>query len=355
MQQPALLKDIWYVGAPSRDVRVGRMARRIIAGEPVLLGRTRAGAAFALRDVCPHRAAPLSQGRIVESDAAAGGAPTIECPYHGWRFRTGDGVCAAVPSLVEGQTLKLDRIRAGAFPLQERNGLIWIFMAENPRAESAPAFGPPDLPVDLGLPKLILTAKFGCNIDHAVVGLMDPAHGPYVHRQWWWRTERSMHEKAKAFAPRPYGFAMVQHAPSSNSFAYRLFGGAPTTEIDFRLPGVRFETVRTAKGAVLALTAVTPVDDTTTDVTQIFYWNIGLLSLIRPIIRHLARIFLDQDRAMVDLQQAGLKYETRLMLIEDSDTQAKWYAALKREWVAHREEGREFRNPVPETVLRWRS
>ena len=43
------------------------------------------------------------------------------------------------------------------------------------------------------------------------------------------------------------------------------------------------------------------------------------------------------------------------MLIDDSDTQAKWYQALKREWAAHREEGRDFRNPVPETVLRWRS
>ncbi len=351
-----LLKDIWYVAALSREVRPGRMTRKLIAGEPVALGRTQGGNAFALRDVCPHRAAPLSAGRIVESDAEAGGGPTVECPYHGWRFGTGDGICRAVPSLAEGQTLKLDRIRAGSFPVVERDGVIWMFAASNPRFAEAPEFGPPEPPRQpAGGPRLVERAVFDCNIDHAVVGLMDPAHGPYVHRQWWWRTEHSMHEKAKAFAPRPYGFAMVEHAPSSNSFAYRLLGGKPTTEIDFRLPGVRFETIRNAKGIVLGLTAVTPLDEDRTEVTQIFYWDIGMLSVLRPILRPLVRAFLNQDRAMVDLQQEGLKHESRLMLIDDADAQAKWYAQLKREWAAHREEGREFRNPVPETTLRWRS
>ncbi len=353
-----LLKDIWYVAGLSREVRAGRMRRVLVAGEPVALGRTRAGQAFALRDICPHRAAPLSAGRIVESDPACGGAPSVECPYHGWRFGAGDGVCAAVPALAQGQSLELDRIRAGAFPVVERGGLVWIYVRENPRAAAAPpSFGPPAPPLDLGAPKLVLRAHFACHVDHAVVGLMDPAHGPYVHRQWWWRTEQSVHEKQKAFGPRPYGFAMLEHRPSSNSFAYRLLGGAPTTEIDFRLPGIRFETIRAAngKGAVLGLTAVTPRDETHTDVLQVFYWNIGFLGLLRPLLRPFARAFLDQDRRMVDLQQSGLAHDSRLMLAGDADAQARWYQALKREWIAHREEGRDFRNPVSETVLRWRS
>lgn len=33
-----------------------------------------------MRDVCPHRLAPLSQGRV---DPRSG---CIECPYHGWQF-----------------------------------------------------------------------------------------------------------------------------------------------------------------------------------------------------------------------------------------------------------------------------
>ena len=58
---------------------------------------------------------------------------------------------------------------------------------------------------------------------------------------------------------------------------------------------------------------------------------------------------------MVDLQQMGLKYDPTLLLIEDADTQAKWYHALKKEWVKSKEEGRAFKNPVKAKVLRWRS
>ena len=73
------------------------MRREMLLGEPVLLGRMRDGQAFAMRDICPHRGVPLSAGKILSEN-------TVECPYHGWRFRR-DGVCSAIPSLVEGQDL----------------------------------------------------------------------------------------------------------------------------------------------------------------------------------------------------------------------------------------------------------
>ena len=43
------------------------------------------------------------------------------------------------------------------------------------------------------------------------------------------------------------------------------------------------------------------------------------------------------------------------MLIDDADTQAKWYHALKREWKRAQDEGRDFVNPVKAKTLRWRS
>ena len=79
----------------------GQMRREMLLGEPVLLGRMRDGQAFAMRDICPHRGVPLSAGKILAEN-------TVECPYHGWRFRR-DGVCSAIPSLVEGQDLDPDK------------------------------------------------------------------------------------------------------------------------------------------------------------------------------------------------------------------------------------------------------
>ena len=99
--------DAWYFAALGTALKPGKLQRYEILGEPVLIGRTLAGTAYGLRDICPHRAAPLSAGRLTRDDA---GAEAVECPYHGWLFRT-DGTCSKIPSLVEGQGLELDRIK----------------------------------------------------------------------------------------------------------------------------------------------------------------------------------------------------------------------------------------------------
>jgi phenylpropionate dioxygenase-like ring-hydroxylating dioxygenase large terminal subunit len=346
------LRDIWYFAALSGDLKPGRLQRYEILGEPILLGRTRAGAVYALRDVCPHRAAPLSAGRLVQAGEAG---EVVECPYHGWRFRT-DGVCAAIPSLVDEQEVDVARIRVRRYPATESQGLVFVWMASDGRGEAEPDQDPPVFPgIVGGAPKLIDRMAFDAHIDHAVVGLMDPAHGPYVHQNWWWRSAASQHEKSKTFEPREAGFAMVRHPPSSNSYAYRLLGGEPLTEIVFRLPGLRWEHIQVGARQVLSLTCLTPVTETKTRITQVMWSDHPVFTLLKPFIAAGARKFLRQDGAMVNLQNQGLAYDPTLLWIDDADRQAKWYQALKREWTQSRAQGRAFESPVEAAVLRWRS
>jgi phenylpropionate dioxygenase-like ring-hydroxylating dioxygenase large terminal subunit len=344
------ITDIWYFLAPAPAVKTGRLRRLELMGEPVVLGRGRAGEAFALRDICPHRAAPLSAGRLTtEPD----GRESVECPYHGWRFGI-DGVCTAIPSLAAGQSLDIGRIGVRRLPLAESQGMIFVWVAGE--TASAPDQPPPVFPgVVGGAPKLIDAMDFGAHIDHAVVGLMDPAHGPYVHQNWWWRSAGSQHEKAKVFEARDAGFAMVRHPPSKNSYAYRLLGGQPLTEIVFHLPGLRWEHIEVGRRQVVSLTCLTPVTETRTRITQVMWSDHPVFSVLKPFIASGARRFLRQDAAMVNLQNQGLAYDPSLLWVDDADKQAKWYQALKREWTASRREGRAFVNPVEGGVLRWRS
>ena len=93
----------------------------------------------------------------------------------------------------------------------------------------------------------LLAADLPCNVDHGIIGLMDPAHGPFVHQAWWWRSRASIREKTKRFEPIPEGFRMSAHAPSGNSAPYKLLGvyGQPVeTTIDFALPNRRTEIIR---------------------------------------------------------------------------------------------------------------
>jgi phenylpropionate dioxygenase-like ring-hydroxylating dioxygenase large terminal subunit len=319
------------------------MLAKVMLGEPILIGRDTKGSPFALRDLCPHRGMRLTAGSFDGQE--------IECCYHGWRFDTA-GRCTLIPSLVPDKAFAPGRIHIRPYPVREVQGNIWVFFGEDLAAA-------PEIPhldgFDEALPDLAETVSFAAAIDHAVVGLMDPAHGPFVHRAWWWRSHNSIHRKSKAFAPSPFGFTMTRHTPSVNSRAYRLLGGVPETEITFRLPSVRIEQIRAGRHRVTNLTAITPIDDRATEVTHCVYWTPPWLTALKPFLRHYVRAFLHQDRAIMERQQEGLRYDPPLTLIDDADTQAKWYYRLKREYRRARAEGRPFQNPVEPRTLEWRS
>lgn len=347
------LADSWYYAAASSELARGEQRRHIILGQPVMLGRTVSGEAFALRDICPHRLVPLSAGRQVDTE----GAPTVECPYHGWRFGV-DGVCKHMPSLVDRDAYPVERVKVRRYPLHETNGMMFVYVAGNPRDEGEPAAPPPQFPLGELKPKFIVRDVFNAHMDDAVVGLMDPAHVPFVHNQWWWRPPSTgLRLKEKPFEPRDRGWAIARHQPSGNSLAYRmLFGGKVTTEIQFQIPGFRWEIVENEKARVFTLTCLTPIEPKKTQVTQITYWSgAPLLDAMKPILIPAARKFLGQDGRMVDLQNTGMAYQKAMMWIDDIDVQAKWYLTLKKEWAASRAEGRPFDNPIAPRTLRWRS
>lgn len=339
---PAPLREMWYFAVAGRQLRRGQVMAKTMLGEPLLLGRSSDGAVFALRDICPHRGIPLSCGRFDGRE--------IECGYHGWRFDSA-GRCTAIPSLADEQEFDLRRIQVKSYPAAEAHGTVWVYFGED--ARGAPPV--PELPEIGARPDIFESVRFPAAIDHAVIGLMDPAHGPFVHRAWWWRSGRSIHEKSKAFAASPFGFTMLRHAPSSNSRAYRMLGGKPETEIRFQLPSVRIEHIRVGAHAVVNLTAITPLSDSESEINHAIYWTVPWLAPLKPLLRPYVRAFLRQDRDIMVKQQHGLKHNPPLLLINDGDTQAKWYHRLKNEYARARSENRPFVNPVKDRVLRWRS
>ncbi len=342
-----LLRNLWYMGTLSSCVKTGQMKSLVIFSEPVLFYRDSKGKVIALRDICPHRGIPLSYGKIVDDQ--------VECAYHGWKFDC-SGTCTEIPSLVTGQDLDPRKIKVRSYPTLEKHGVIWIFIGDK-NADVSKFPQPPIFPgfPENETPRITEEVIFPCHVDHAVIGLMDPAHGPYVHKSWFWRSKKTMYEKTKKFGPTPFGFQMIRHEPSKNSKAYKILGGTPTTEITFSLPSVRVEHIMMGQHSVFSLTALTPIDEKNTRVHQMLFWNLARLNIVKPFIKKFAQVFLDQDKNAVAQQQDGLKYDPTLMLIKDADTQAKWYFQLKTEWINSATENRAFQNPVPQTDLKWKS
>ncbi len=283
------LWDFWYPAARSAEIRGRGLLKAMLLEVPLVLGRTDAGAAFAMRDSCPHRGIPLSYGRF--------DGKNLECSYHGWKFDGSSGQCVEIPSLASQDKLKVERIFAGHYP------------------------------------------------------------GPFVHQSWFWRSKTSIHEKAKQFEPIANGFRMSTHSPSTNSAPYQVLKkmtGAPvTTTIDFVLPNMRTEEIRSGKLWFSSLTTVTPVRRDLSRIDFLAAWNVPLPV---TIFRAFAKTFLRQDQETMIRQAEGLQHNPRLMLIDDADRPAKWYFALKANLIEARRTGAEMVHPMDGPVtLRWRS
>lgn len=314
----------WYPALRARELRAGKMSKALLLGVPLVLGRKKDGSIFAMRDLCPHRGIPLSAGWF--------DGETVQCKYHGWRFEPCSGQCREIPSLTGHDVLEPGKIFAGAFPCEERDGYAWVYVPEPGSGRVGAALPPvPELPkFSSRYRSAHLVADLPCNVDHGIIGLMDPAHGPFVHQAWWWRSRASIHEKTKQFEPIPQGFRMSPHAPSSNSAPYKLLG-KPVTTIDFVLPNRRYETIRAGERWFTSLTTVTPVTASTCRIDVIAAWNIAYwVPFVTSIATFFGARFVRQDQQTMIEQAEGLRFNPALMLIDDADQPAKWYFALKQ-------------------------
>jgi phenylpropionate dioxygenase-like ring-hydroxylating dioxygenase large terminal subunit len=258
----------------------------------------------------------------------------------------------------DGQQIDLAKIRTAAYPCVEQQGLIWVYFSRDGEAPGGAMAKPPVMPLfaDTDAPKVHVTQTFPCSVDHAAFGLMDPGHIAFVHTSKWYRAKVGVVKaKEKSFAPSDLGFRMLRHKVTAQNLLYRLLGREVTTEISYRLPGLRIEDIHGERNAVVTVSALTPISDEETAFHQIIWATPKWADFIRPIVRYAANVFVSQDRVIAEKQREGLLRAPKTMLINDVNTQARWWMRLKDEWVAAGNEGREFVNPLKAATLRWKS
>lgn len=338
------LKNLWYFVVHGSELVAGKLLPKEILGERIVFARDANGRPFALRDNCPHRGVPLSQGWY--------DGKIIQCCYHGWKFDS-TGTCTEIPALFDDK-FDSTKIKVFNYPCREINGTIWVYIPQNKaRIENLDAHVPNLLvPADK---KFLLVEKvtMPADIDHAVIGLIDPAHVTFVHQSWYWRSAKKTKLKEKKFEPTDLGFKMVRHAPSANSKGYSVLKGTKSTEINFQLPGIRIEHIKIGVNEIVSITCLTPINQNETELTHIFYTTIGFIKFLWWPLRQLGRQFIHQDLDIFKKLGEGLKSRPTVMLLGEPDTQAKWYHELKREWDLSQQNKTPFVNPIAPRVLHW--
>lgn len=163
-----MLKNFWYALEFSKDVTTKPRAA-VCLGQKLVLFRTGDGSVSALSDLCVHRGAQLSAGWM--------NGDCIVCPYHGWQYQQ-DGACVRIPAH-PGRSIPR-KARVDSYPVQERYGLVWVFMGDLPEAERPPI---PDWPEfdDPAFHPVYGEFDWPANYERIVENGTDIAHAPFVH------------------------------------------------------------------------------------------------------------------------------------------------------------------------------
>ena len=159
------MRGYWHPVMYAADLGAGPKRVELL-GEQLVVCRL-AGAVRCFPDLCVHRGTALSLGWVKDDQ--------LQCPYHGWTYGP-DGACTSIPARF-GITIP-KRARLQTYLVEERHGLIWVCLAEEPR------FPIPDFP-EVADPSFRVVAgppyDWQTSAHRRLENFVDFAHFPWVH------------------------------------------------------------------------------------------------------------------------------------------------------------------------------
>ncbi|GMN65902.1 hypothetical protein TIFTF001_034967 [Ficus carica] len=169
----------WYPVMPVCDLdkRVPH-GKKVIGIDVVVWWDRNENAWKVFDDTCPHRLAPLSEGRIDQWGR-------LQCVYHGWCFN-GSGDCKFIPQAPSDgpQFHTFKKACAAVYPSTVQNDILWFWPNTDPQykdvlSEKKPPFIPelddPSFTSSMG------NREFPFGYEVLLENLMDPSHVPYAH------------------------------------------------------------------------------------------------------------------------------------------------------------------------------
>jgi len=163
-----LIANRWYAVLSSAELGSKRPVGARRFGLDLVFWRPGPGRVAASEDVCPHRKAKLSIGRVVDG--------CMECPFHGFRFAE-SGECTLIPAHLNRAIPKAMSVEA--LTVREEHGFVWLWSGP----DSAPDGPLPFFDVhEHTFAGSEFTVPVATHYTRGIENQLDFTHLPFVHR-----------------------------------------------------------------------------------------------------------------------------------------------------------------------------
>lgn len=164
-----MIPNQWYAILESHEIKRGRAVGVTRMGEKLVAWRDSSGNVTVMSDLCPHRGAALSIGKVT--------GDCIQCPFHGFEFDP-SGKCKLVPA--NGKNAQPPKaLHVKTYVTREAHDMIFIWWGE-PRADE----DYPPLPWFENIEGMVYSTIRSHWKNHYARGIenqLDVVHLPYVH------------------------------------------------------------------------------------------------------------------------------------------------------------------------------
>jgi phenylpropionate dioxygenase-like ring-hydroxylating dioxygenase large terminal subunit len=263
----------------------------------LVLYRTEAGRAVALDDRCAHRGTSLAAGWVEEG--------CVRCPYHGWRYAS-DGACIEIPANQPGVPIPR-QARVTSYPVEERYGLVWVFLGDDRVYERVPI---PPLPQYDAPGWRTVRGEFtwGGHISRVIANTVDMSHAPFVHATAFGRRSEPRIPTYRIEAEQWSGSGTITFRTKPAYFLKLVLGNAPpngSITATFFLPNATQVYHRFGNVEFVLFMVHVPLDDRTTRTHWLHVRNFVTHPWADGFMRRDVVRTLTQDDAVVRLQPPG--------------------------------------------------
>eukprot|EP01041_Mallomonas_annulata_P002175 gene2175-4227_t len=169
----------WYAVHIVQDVPINVPTKITLLEKDYVIWRHASNNKFsAFVDICPHRLAPISEGRIETR------RNTLQCSYHGWEFNN-DGKCTKIPQLedtMNDPAVSSPRACLISVPISIRQDTVFLWPDISADGRLLAALTPPNICEEFDnktIRTMIRDLPYG--YDTLAENLLDPAHLPFSH------------------------------------------------------------------------------------------------------------------------------------------------------------------------------